>query len=276
MSVILAAPGSSMIGALQRKPDRVRERVMRYRKVSRWACLAIGLGSAALVHAQAPAAPAAVPSDQDLAATRCAIGEEKFLPADYYYCLATQTYGQHRYSYALKFFREAAAWSSKPAQYVLGTMALDGDQQPVDRPLALAWFALAAERRQPRFVQAYQQLRAALSTDERARAEQLLAQMKPTYGDATAAVRAEQRYRQGMQTLAHLAPGSGYCMQGLTEDAQLAGGAPGADGPSITGLHCPPVQAVTLALDKTAEQVFDGWRGHVQVGALQPVEPAKP
>ncbi len=79
----------------------------------------------------------AVPSDADLANTSCTSGEERFLPGDYYYCLGTQSYGAHRYQKAQKFFTTAASWASKPAQYVLGIMALNGDQQPVNRPLGL-------------------------------------------------------------------------------------------------------------------------------------------
>ena len=202
-------------------------------------------------------------SDADLANTSCAIGEEKFLPADYYYCLATQSYGEQHFDRAQKFFATAASWASKPAQFVLGIMALNGDHQPVNRPLALAWLTLAAERPQSTFKGAYASAYAGATPAERQAAEKLLMNMRPTYADASAAVRAEKRYAQGMATLERLNAGNGhYCMEGITTPADPSGGDP---------TQCPPVPAMTKALDQAAAKVFDGWAGHVTVGPLQQV-----
>ena len=208
------------------------------------------------------------PSDADLAATKCAIGEERFLPGDYFYCLATtQTYGQQHYAYAQKFFTEAAGWASKPAQYVLGIMALDGDHQPVNRPLAVAWLALASERPQSVYAVAYKSAYASATAAERQAAEKLLATMRRTYADATAAVRAEKRYTDSMATLVRLnAGGRSYCMEGLVDDSD----------PQIDPMQCPSMQTVVNAIDKQAAGVFDGWSGHVSVGALQPVNAPAP
>jgi hypothetical protein len=133
-------------------------------------------------------------TDKQMAETRCIIGLEKFLPADYYYCLASQSYGEKNYGEAQKFFHTAASWASKPAQYILGVMALNGDHQPVNRPLALAWMALAAERHTERFSQAYMTLRKHMSPQEIDASDRLLQGLRPTYADATAATRAEARY----------------------------------------------------------------------------------
>ncbi|MET0330707.1 MAG: hypothetical protein ABW154_04685 [Dyella sp.] len=237
--------------------------------------LAVSLWAAAATGQEASSPPSSTPSDGQLASARCIIGEEKFLPADYFYCLASQSYGQHRYSYAQKFFQQAAAWGSKPAQYVLGVMALNGDQQPVDRPLALAWLRLAAERQRADYQQAYQQLYAATSAREHQAAEALLRSMRPTYGDAVAAVRAESRYHDGMKQLTRMGNGSTYCMEGMFDTAALAGDTPGGGvPPSISPTQCPSVQAVAATVDKQAASVFDGWQGHVTVGALQAVTPS--
>ncbi|MBD8872114.1 hypothetical protein IHE47_04675 [Rhodanobacter sp. DHB23] len=233
------------------------------------ACLAAIAGMPAMASdaATTPAAASSAPSDADLANAACAIGEEQFLPGDYYYCLATQSYGLQHYAQARKFFTTAASWASKPAQYVLGIMALDGDHQPVDRPLAAAWLALAAERPQSNFASASARLHAALAPAEQEAADRLLAKMRPTYGDATAAVRAEKRYEQGMARLARLAGAGGhYCMAGITTPADpSAASDPG---------QCPPVQVMTRAIDQAAAKVFDGWTGHVNVGPLQQVNAA--
>jgi hypothetical protein len=209
------------------------------------------------------------PTDADFASVKCAIGMEKFLPADYYYCLAGQRYGLHDYGQAQRFFHEAASWASKPAQYVLGVMALHGDQQPVDKPLALAWFALAAERHTERFSKAYQDLDAQLSAEDRRKAAKLLHDLQPRYGDATAASRAETRYRDGMRLLRQTANQSNYCIAGMYDFRDLAG--------TSTGKVCPPTQVVVNQIDKTAANVFEDWHGHVTVGPLQQVpRPGRP
>ncbi|OOG63406.1 hypothetical protein B0E46_10415 [Rhodanobacter sp. B04] len=220
------------------------------------------MGAAATDGVSAPKSADTAPSDADLASTKCAIGEERFLPGDYFYCLATLSYGEQHYGYAQKFFQEAAGWGSKPAQYVLGIMALNGDHQPVNRPLALAWLTLAAERPRSSFGQAYQSAYAHATVAERQAAESLLAKLRPVYADATAAVRAEKRYTQGMAQLAHANAGEGnYCLEGLTTPAD----------PAPDPQQCLPMQTMVDAIDKQAAIVFDGWSGHVSVGALQQV-----
>ncbi|QNK02231.1 hypothetical protein [Dyella telluris] len=219
-------------------------------------------------HAQTAAATPgtdSVPTDADLANTRCVSGEEKFLPGDYFYCLGTQTYGQGHVESAQHFFKEAASWASKPAQYVLGVMALHGDHQPVNVPLALAWFALASERANSSFRPAYDTALKNASEADRHAAEQLFATMRSTYGDATAAPRAEQRYAEGMANLSRLANrGAKFCMAGMTDPSR----------PVADPIGCPPVQVVAKMVDAAAVNVFDGWAGHVQVGALQQVPDA--
>lgn len=199
-------------------------------------------------------------TDQQLSDAKCAIGMEKFLPGDYFYCLGAQNYGTQHTEAAQRFFKEAAGWASKPAQYVLGIMALNGDHQPMDRPLAYAWFTLAAERNTPRFVQPRDALKATLKPNELRRADAYLADMRRTYADAVAAPRAETRYHDGMATL-KTSGGNSYCMAGSQDFRDLANGkAP----PS-----CPPTTTVVQFIDKQADNVFEDWTGHVTVGALQ-------
>lgn len=216
--------------------------------------------------AQASAATAAdaPPSDADLANTRCVAGEEKFLPGDYFYCLGSQNYGLQRYESSQRFFKTAASWASKPAQYVLGVMALNGDHQPVNRPLGLAWLTLASERAGSSFQQARDNAWKNATEAERKAAEQELAALRPVYADATAAPRAERRYADGMAMLTRLSnQGAKYCMAGMNDPSR-----PPAD---PTG--CPPVQTVMKMVDAAAVNVFDGWSGHVTVGPLQQAEP---
>jgi hypothetical protein len=233
--------------------------------------IALPLAASWAADDQAPASSSSsdyVPSDADLAAAHCVIGEERFLPGDYYYCLGGLTYGQHNYGESVRFFTTAASWASKPAQYVLGVMALNGDHQPKNRALALAWFALAAERPDSRFKAPYDEVVKASTHAERRAADELLEKMRPTYGDATAAVRAQERYTEGMKWLTRMnSGGNQYCMEGMSTLAR----------PNVDISGCQSVQQVVTAVDQKAATVFEGWSGHVSVGALQPVaSPAKP
>lgn len=228
------------------------------------------LATAALAQAQAPSPSSSdehVPSDADLAAAHCVIGEERFLPGDYYYCLGGLTYGEHNYGQSLRFFTTAASWASKPAQYVLGVMALNGDHQPKNRALALAWLALAAERPNSRFQAPYEEANKASTRAERRGAEELLEKMRPIYGDATAAVRAEQRYADGMKWLARMNNGGNrVCLGGMAT----------LDRPNTDPTACQSAQQMVTTVDRQANTVFEGWSGHVTVGALQQVDaPAK-
>ncbi|QWT19362.1 SEL1-like repeat protein [Bacillus sp. NP157] len=199
-------------------------------------------------------------TDKQLADAKCAIGMEKFLPGDYFYCLGAQSYGLNRFKDAQRFFEQAAGWASKPAQYILGVMALNGDHQPMNRPLAAAWFSLAAERHTPRFTGPNDALKATLKPEEQRRAEAYLDQLKRTYADAVAAPRAEMRYRDGMATLKDKA-GASYCMAGSQDFRDLAEGRMPAS--------CPPTEQVVQFVDKQANNVFEDWTGHVTVGPLQ-------
>jgi hypothetical protein len=222
--------------------------------------IAASLSGAARAQDSTPASSSSVPSDKDLARAECIIGEERFLPGDYYYCLGTLTYGQHNYGESQRFFTTAAGWASKPAQFVLGVMALNGDHQPRNRALALAWFALASERPDSRFKQSYDEVYKKSSMAEHRAAEDLLEKMRPIYGDATAAVRAEKRYHDGMAWLQRqdTPPGKAYCMEGMQD----------ISGPTRP---CLPIMMYSENIDKAAVNVFDGWTGHVTVGPLEPV-----
>jgi hypothetical protein len=234
--------------------------------------LCLGVPTLKAQDAQESASP---PSDEQLASAKCISGMEKFLPGEYFYCVAAQSYGENKHRYADKFFKEAASWASKPAQYVLGVMALNGDQQPVNRPLALAWFALASERHTPRFQAPYDELKGQLSPAELAKADDYLDAMKKTYADAVAGPRAEQRYRDGVRRLVGAAASGTYCMEGVRDASKLAGSG-SMDGGTIGALtsSCVPSQVVVKYVDSKAADVFEDWSGHVSVGAIDPVSPS--
>jgi len=210
------------------------------------------------------ASVAAVPSDADLARTVCVPSEERILPGDFFYCIAERSYGHGDVAESQRFFKEAASWASKPAQYVLGVMALNGDHQPVDRSLGIAWLALASERPNSSFRQAYEAAFQAATPDEREHAQHLLKTMRSTYGDAVAATRAERRYADGMARF-NKAAARGDGISCLAGEQNL-----GAD--PNDNAHCMASEKMAMAIDKAAANVFDGWTGHVTVGDLSTVD----
>ena len=218
-------------------------------------------------------------TDARLADMSCLIGMEDYVPADYYYCLASQSYGKHQYGNALRFFREAAGWGSKPAQFVLAVMALDGDHQPVSRPLAFAWLTLATERGIERFEKPYLELKRSLSADELKKSEELLGGMSQ-YRDAVAMPRAERRYAQGMASLQAQSMNGNICLQGMADFGALTGGTPdpssaGAS-PSTAAVMagaCPTPKQLEENIDQIAASTFEGWRGHVIVRPLDEIPP---
>jgi len=236
------------------------------RRIGAW--LVMGLACSAPVMAGDAPAPAAstdaVPSDADLAKTECVPSEERILPGDFYYCIAERAYGHGDVAQSQRLFKEAASWASKPAQYVLGVMALNGDHQPADRALGIAWLALASERANSNFRDAYATALQAASPAERDHAQRLLKQMQKTYGDAVAATRAEGRYADGMARFSKAAT-RGDGISCMAADQNL-----GSD--PHENAHCMASQKMAMALDKAAVNVFDGWSGHVTVGDLSTVD----
>ncbi|MHC1479615.1 hypothetical protein ACYJW8_05140 [Frateuria aurantia] len=190
------------------------------------------------------------------------------MPAHVYYCLAIRNYGLQEYDSSRRLFNEAALWGSKQAEYVLGYMALHGEHQPVDKPRALAWFSLAAERHTAMFQQAQQDLQRLMTPSELAQSETILKDLGPRYTDAVAARRAEERYQQGMLWLDGHRRSDNICISGMITPR----GAVGSASPAPAG-RCPTPMQLTREINTFADAVFVDWGGHVDVGPLQQVKP---
>lgn len=83
-------------------------------------------------------------------------------------------------------FRLAAWYGDKLAQYNLGVMYYRGDGVERDAARAWAWFALAAERDYPDFVEIWQTAWHELDEDNQVRAQRILAELEPRYSDRVA------------------------------------------------------------------------------------------
>ncbi|HVI55889.1 MAG TPA: hypothetical protein VM621_12670 [Luteibacter sp.] len=163
-----------------------------------------GALAATAVAANAADRPVPLPNQQKSVADSlqpCPGGLERFLPGEYYFCSAAQNFWSGHLGLARESLKDAARWASKPAQYALGVMYFNGDHAQKNRPLGLAWLALAAERHdpayEPSFISAYQQA----TPEELAQADAYWKDMKPIYADAVAAPRAGRQFDRAYHEL---------------------------------------------------------------------------
>ena len=122
--------------------------------------------------------------------------EDDGRPGEYFFYLGALANQKHDYEHAIAMYKVAASWAYKPAEYNLGVMYLNGHGSPVDLPRAMAWFALAAERNETQYVYAKQLLYAHMTPEQFEQANVIWRELLPTYGDATALVRAKARWRE--------------------------------------------------------------------------------
>ncbi|HEU4670386.1 MAG TPA: hypothetical protein VFR91_06745 [Dyella sp.] len=228
----------------------------------------------------APAASARATADSrmplaDVARSNCPPGLERYVPGEYYYCVGVRDLAGKKFARAREMLDDAARWGNKRAQFLLGVGYFKGDAGQLNRPLGLAYLQLASERGTPFYLAVYRSAVTQASVQEQAQASQLVRQMTPVYGDATAARRAELHYRHARSDLTDQAGfDEKVCIDGIT-------------GGKVPPLHplkdqtvtvlCPaaqPVDRVLVRLDRYADRLLEGWVGRVTVGDVQPV--AKP
>jgi hypothetical protein len=117
-------------------------------------------------------------------------------PGEKFFYDGVRAYGKDDYSFAIDRYRVSASWGYKPAEYNLGVMYTTGDGTAIDRPLGLAWLALAAERGDSDYVAARDRAYAAMSYEEYSRANEIWRELRKTYGDEVALRRAKNRWQQ--------------------------------------------------------------------------------
>ena len=182
----------------------------------------------------------------------CPAVMEHYLPGDYYFCVGGHRQADGYAKGAIDYFERAAGWGHKRAQYVLGLMHFQGDGTPVNRPLGLAWMALAAERDDRDMDAALAFARRHSSKAERQQAELLLAQMWPTYADQFTVKRAATRYERETRDL----------RRSLASFSAVY----------IAGLGTGTASSMLRRMDQRADRFFEGARsGTVTVGATDVV-----
>jgi hypothetical protein len=226
--------------------------------------LAIALASLAPA-AFAGERPQPLPDQKDAVSRSlmpCPGGLERFLPGDYYFCSAARNYWSGHPGLARESLKDAAQWASKPAQYALGIMYFNGDYADKNRPLGLAWLALAAERHdpayEPGFISAYKQV----SAEELAQANAYWQDLRKKYADDVAAPRAERRFDREYDQIAWAANfGGSVFIDGVT--------VPYGNSPMFSGAPLQSGFSLGRMLQTQKAMYFYGYDSHVIVGEAE-------
>jgi len=200
----------------------------------------------------------------------CATGLERLLPGEYYFCAAIRDFGKGHNALAAERLRDAAYWASKPAQYVLGLMYYNGDEGRVNRPLGVAWLAIAAERHDPKYEAAFARAYLESTPEERAQANAYWRDLRQDFADAKAGRRAHRRYLAEIRMIeAASFFGGSVFIAGLTPPSADATGNFGADGDRASAGGVSAFN-VMRTIKKDADEYFRGLNGTVTVGEVQP------
>lgn len=109
--------------------------------------------------------------------------ESRFLPGMYHHRKACELFAKGNARAAVEQWTVAAGWAVKEAQYDLGVVYYKGKGVARNRPLGLAWLAVAAEREDPAFSESLAAAWAESSIDEHQRANELFPDLLERYGD---------------------------------------------------------------------------------------------
>ena len=155
----------------------------------------------ALLCARSAAAADATSFDSDSTANKPAqwnfgTPESDGRPGIYYFYRGVEAVDRKQFAFARDMYEASASWGYKPAQYNLAIMYAKGEGVAIDKPRAMAWAALAAERGDKDYVEAREVIYATLTKDEFAQANVIWRDLKPTYADEHALRRAKARWAE--------------------------------------------------------------------------------
>ncbi|HET6545147.1 MAG TPA: sel1 repeat family protein [Rhodanobacteraceae bacterium] len=122
--------------------------------------------------------------------------EDNARPGEAFFNKGVEAFKDGQFDFAVEMYQVAASWAYKPAEYNLGVMYAKGQGVTVDLPRALAWMTLAAERGSRRYERARDAVHQSMTSDQIARADDVLRELKATYADEIALTRAKARWRE--------------------------------------------------------------------------------
>ncbi|WDS35955.1 hypothetical protein [Pseudoxanthomonas sp.] len=199
----------------------------------------------------------------------CATTEPVFrlVPGHFDFCVARKLWSSGDYRGAEKMLLQAARWADKNAQLALGVAYFTGAGLEHDRPLGLAWLALACERGNAVLQPTCDQYRTQATPQEQQAAQVRLARLSPVYADRVAAPRADRRYQKEAALMRGNPAYGGACIAGIDLIVQANFN---SDPPTdADGCGLGSQMRTARILDVLHDDYFEGWNGKVQVGAPQ-------
>lgn len=113
---------------------------------------------------------------------------------------ARRTYRAGRYGAAFQYYKIAAIWADKLAQYNVGVMYLRGEGVEFDPVRGWAWFEHSAERKYPDMVAAADKLYELLDEAQQRDARRIFEdELLPEYGDDIAIERTAKEMRRNLR-----------------------------------------------------------------------------
>ena len=165
--------------------------------------------------------------------------EDDARPGEYFFGLAVRAIKKKDYPFAVHMYKVAASWAYKPAEYNLGVMYATGTGVSKDMPRAMAWMTLAAERNDKHYVAARNLINSKLDDAHFKQANVIFGKLLPTYGDATALVRAKARWRLVRTSITGSRVGS------LAGNLKVGGVAPGQVSAGVSGTPSGALKSVS-------------------------------
>lgn len=208
-----------------------------------------------------------------------------YLPGKYYERVALEDMRHKDYTGALNAYQRAAYWGNKIAQYNLGQIYLHGlGRIHADPARGVAWLGLADEEHQPDYDKALVIAYKALKPEERTRADAIWTRLQATYSDKLTLARATQAFedayhsgRAGSATTEGDPNTYTFAIDGYDPSGDIQDEAELVSDLNELGMQNGAVSLAGYwpARKKEFAQFVTVQFGHVEIGPLQQVVPAK-
>ena len=184
------------------------------------------------------------------------------------------------YQGAMKYFRIGSRYADKMSQLSIAMMYLNGRGVSKDVASACAWITLAAERGYPSYVNARDQICAALAPAQRVRSASMLASLQAEFGDAVAKPRMKLALISARNSLtgSHLGHDSGVKVVGLNANnpTSCGGNRLVLGGVEIPREGCGRYDSSLMNADQYFAARDAQWFGTVTVGKMIKVDRPPP
>lgn len=208
-----------------------------------------------------------------------------YLPAKYYERVALEDMRHKDYTGALNAYQQAAYWGNKVAQYDLGEIYLHGmDRIRADPARGVAWLGIADEEHEPDYDKALVGAYKSLKPEERKRAEALWTELQAQYADKLTLTRATQAFedayhsgRAGSATIEGDPNTYTFSISGYDPAGDIQNEAALLSDLDELGMQNGVTSLASYwpARKKEFAEFVTKQFGHVEIGAIKQVQPAK-